>query len=136
MRRLLPAPVSQTVPEEPLRGVPKVRRLKNYASESGFTWAYYYEGYRLEQTPEAARAHLFTLLAGGSLSQQLTVVVPETVLAGIGERAEREVSSPEIYALAKMYLFSILDRDEQPQPDSRWRLSAAEAEMIWTQLDL
>lgn len=113
-----------------------MRRLKNYQAESGFTWSYCYEGYRVLDAPEAARAHVFTLLAGGRAPRELTIVIRETILAGIRVRAEREISSPEIHALAKMHLFSILDREEHPPPGSRWELDAAAAWAIWTRLDL
>lgn len=127
---------AQTSAAEPLRGAPKVRRLKNYQAGTGFTWSYYYEGYRMEDGPDAARAHVFTLLSRSRGSQELTIVIRESTLSGVRERAAREVSSPEIHALAKMHLFSILDREESPPPGSRWELDAAAAEVIWAQLDL
>lgn len=127
--KCLPAP-------EPLRGVPPVRRLKTYRADTGFSWSYYYEGHRLEVAPHPGQAYLFTLQPGTRTQRQVTIAIPERTLAEARERMGSAIASRESYALAKMYLFSMLDREEQPAPDSRWELQVDALISIWEQLDL
>ena len=119
-----------------LRSVPTVRRLKTYQAETGFTWSYYYDGYRNETTPKRAQAFVFTLLGGNRPPQQATIVVPESTLEGMRAKTGSAASSREIYALAKMHLFSMLDSEKCPERDARWELDASAAIAIWEQLDL
>ena len=133
---LAPAAPARDVPADELRGTPAIRRLKTYRAESGFTWSYHYEGYRQEATPRAAQAFVFTLQGGSGPAGRLLIVIPESTLASVRERTGVSVSSREAYALAKMHLFSVLDREEPPEPDSRWELDLDTALAIWEQLDL
>lgn len=121
---------------ESLRGIPTVRRLKTYQAMTGFTWSYYYDGYRNETTPQSAQAFVFTLLGGNRAPQQATIVVPDSTIEEMRAKTGNAASSREIYALAKMHLFSMLDSDERPKPDARWELDASAAIAIWEQLDL
>lgn len=123
-------------PPESLHSIPTVRRLKTYQADTGFTWSYYYDGYRNETTPQRAQAFLFTLLGGNRPPQQAVIVVPESTLEGMRAKTGSAASSREIYALAKMHLFSMLDSEERPEPDVRWELDASAAIAIWEQLDL
>lgn len=124
------------VSPESLRSIPTVRRLKTYQAETGFTWSYYYDGYRNETEPQRAQAFVFTMLGGNRPPQQATIVVPESALEGMRAQTGSTASSREIYALAKMHLFSMLDSEECPEPDARWELDANAAIAIWEQLDL
>lgn len=125
-----------TAAADPLRGVPAVRRLKSYQAETGFTWAYYFEGYRVEAAPHPARAYVFTLQGGSRSPRQVFVVISERTIADAAERTGGVIAPRESYALAKMHLFSVLDREEPPAPDSRWELDVSAAVAIWEQLDL
>lgn len=136
MQMLAPAAPARDVPADDLRGTPAIRRLKTYRAESGFTWSYHYEGYRKETTPKPAQAFVFTLQGGSGPAGRISIVIPESTLASTCERTGVPVSSRESYAFAKMHLFSVLDREEPPEPDSRWELDLDAALAIWEQLDL
>ncbi len=136
MRMLAPAAPARHAPSDELRGAPAIRRLKTYRAESGFTWSYHYEGYLQETTPKPAQAFVFTLQGGSGPAGRVFVVIPESTLASACERTGVAVTSRETYALAKMHLFSVLDREEPPEPESRWELDSGAALAIWEQLDL
>ena len=130
------AGTENTAASEPLRGVPTVRRLKSYQADTGFTWAYYFEGYRAEAEPHPARTYVFTLQGGSRSPQRIFVVISELTLEDAAARTGSVVAPRESYALAKMHLFSVLDREDPPAPESRWELDVSAAVAIWEQLDL
>ncbi|MDZ7636652.1 MAG: hypothetical protein U5J83_00090 [Bryobacterales bacterium] len=119
-----------------LRGTPPVRRLKTYQAETGVTWSYYYEGYRIETEPDAAQCYVFTMLGGNRAPQPLTIVVPDSAMEAIRAQTGASAGSRETYAMAKMHLFSVLDRERQPAADSRFALDSEAALAIWEDLDL
>lgn len=97
----------------PLTGVPAVRRLKTFSSQSGYVYQYAYEGKR----PLAKRGgteFVFSVSADRKQWQNVSVLV-ESVAVRAWERAhERTLSDTEWYALAKMSLFAAFDERATP----------------------
>ncbi len=89
--------------DQPLRGVPTVRRQKNYSAESGYAYEYFHEGWR----PSAgAREYRFTVSGDRKTWFPLSVFVDEA--------AVRALADNERYAVAKMALFAAFDERESP----------------------
>ena len=122
--------------QAPLRGVPTVRRLKTYQSGTGCTWTYCYEGFRDQSSPVSGRAFEFTLQSSGAPPLRLTVLIPDSTGSAVAEQIGRDIAPRELYALAKMHLFSVLDRETVLESDGRTSLASAEAMEIWELLDL
>lgn len=98
----------------PLRGAPAVRRRKTYSAQSGYVYVYHYEGSRAARRgSERGAQFVFDVSADRQTSFPVSVF-----LAGSAteewERAHRELSSTERYAVAKMALFQAFD--ERPAP--------------------
>ncbi len=122
--------------KSPLRGMPAVRRLKSYQADTGFTWSYYYEGFRELASPVSGRAYEFALQNANTPPRRLAVVIPDSTCSTMAEQVGREIAARELYALAKMHLFSVLDRETVLEPDGRVMLDAARAMEFWNLLDL
>jgi len=89
--------------DEPLRGVPTVRRQKNYSAESGYAYEYFHEGWR----PSAGTLeYRFTVSGDRKTWFPLSVFVDEA--------AVRTLKDNERYAVAKMALFTAFDERESP----------------------
>lgn len=89
--------------DEPLRGVPSVRRQKNYSAESGYAYEYFHEGWR---PAGGAREYLFTVSGDRKAWFPLSVFVDEAAVRALAEN--------ERYAVAKMALFAAFDERESP----------------------
>lgn len=120
----------------PLLGTPAIRRVKTYAAETGYTWSYTFEGYRLEEAPANGRCYVFSVWAGKRAAVEISIVVATAVIATIEQQAGRAVASPEWYALAKMHFFAVLDEVAQPEAGARFALDEAAATEIWERLEL
>lgn len=92
-----------TKKEAPLRGVPAVRRQKNYLAASGYAYEYFYEGLRVTG---GIREYVFTVSGDRKTWFPLSVLV--------AEEAVRTLSGNEPYAVAKMALFGAFDERESP----------------------
>ena len=124
--------------EAPLTGAPAVRRQKTYSAESGYVYQYFYEGQR-----PAARAgltgvqYIFDVSADRKTSSAVSVFVSEEALGEWQTRKERQLSSTERYAVAKMALMQAFDRRAAPSEMSEEVLvQAADVEAILTSLDI
>ncbi len=89
--------------EVPLRGVPVVRRQKNYSAESGYAYEYFYEGLR---DSGGVREYVFTVSGDRKTWFPLSVYVPDN--------AVQNLTGNERYAVAKMALFTAFDERESP----------------------
>ena len=87
----------------PLRGVPRVRRQKNYSSESGYAYEYFHEGWR---TSGRAREYLFTVSGDRKTWFPLSVFVDDAAVETLADN--------ERYGIAKMALFAAFDERESP----------------------
>jgi len=104
-------PNRSRVANEPLRGVPATRRLKNYAALSGYVYEYFFEGYR-----DGAGGREFVFSVSGDRKSWSAFQVR---LAGDATAEwEREraclLGDRERYAVAKLALFSAFDERENP----------------------
>lgn len=136
IRKLLGKTPKPAEPGAPLLGTPAVRRVKTYAADTGYTWSYTFEGYRLEEAPAEGRSYAFSVWAGSRPPVEISMVLPATIIAAMAQQAGREVDAREWYALAKMYFFAVLDAVAQPESGGRYTLGEAEAMEIWERLEL
>lgn len=89
--------------EAPLRGVPAVRRQKNYLAASGYAYEYFHEGWRLAG---GTREYVFTVSGDRKTWFPLSVFVVEDTVQTLAEN--------ERYGVAKMALFCAFDERESP----------------------
>lgn len=99
--------------DAPLRGVPAVRRQKNYSAASGYAYEYFYEGFR---DAGGCRCHLFTVSADRKTWFALEVAVEDRAVEAWAARHGRALADNERYAVAKMALFEAFD--ERPHPEA------------------
>src|SRR5258707_830005 len=85
--------------KQPLAGAPAVRRLKSYSAESGYVYQYVYEG----QRPHTSGTEfVFTISADRKSWHDLSVIVGEEGVRAWERAHDRQLSSTERYAVAKM----------------------------------
>lgn len=87
----------------PLRGVPVVRRQKNYLAASGYAYEYFHDGWRALGDE---REYVFTVSGDRKTWWPLSVFVVEDAMRTLAEN--------ERYGVAKMALFSAFDERESP----------------------
>ncbi|MBN9659013.1 MAG: hypothetical protein J0H49_12590 [Acidobacteria bacterium] len=95
----------------PLRGVPAVRRQKNYLAMSGYAYEYFYEGMR---DRSGLREHVFTVSGDRKTWFEVQVLVPASSVAAWETAHRRGLADNERYAIAKMALFEAFDTRETP----------------------
>jgi hypothetical protein len=98
--------------KRPLTGAPAVRRLKTYSAQTGYVYQYLYEGHRSGDA--AAIEFVFSVSADRKNWAPLSVVVSHAALHAWESAHQRQLSSTEHYAIAKMALFQAFD--ERPMP--------------------
>jgi hypothetical protein len=92
--------------EESLRGAPEVRRLKTYSAESGYVYQYFYEGYR---GVLGGNAYVFSVSADRKNWSPVSIVVVHNAYSVWEKQQGRSLAQNEVYAIAKMGLFGVLD---------------------------
>jgi hypothetical protein len=95
-----------------LSGAPATRRLKTYAAQTGYVYDYYFEGSR---TSGAGTEFVFSVSASREKFVLVTVIAGETAFEAWQAAHDRQLSSTERYAVAKMALFQAFD--ERASPD-------------------
>ncbi|WP_321476757.1 hypothetical protein [uncultured Paludibaculum sp.] len=95
----------------PLRGVPQIRRQKNYLAMSGYAYEYFYEGMR---EGFALREHVFTVSGDRKTWFEVLVLVPNSSVKTWEKAHGRPLADNERYAIAKMALFEAFDTRETP----------------------
>ncbi|QOY91478.1 hypothetical protein [Paludibaculum fermentans] len=95
----------------PLRGVPAIRRQKNYLAMSGYAYEYFYEG--LRDLP-GRREHVFTVSGDRKTWFEVQVRVPGASVSAWEAGHGRGLADNERYAIAKMALFEAFDTRETP----------------------
>lgn len=95
----------------PLRGVPAIRRQKNYLAMSGYAYEYFYEGMR---DHSGLREHVFTVSGDRKTWFEVRVLVPVESVAAWEAAHRRKLADNERYAIAKMALFEAFDTRETP----------------------
>ena len=87
----------------PLRGVPAVRRQKNFLAASGYAYEYFHEGWRVSG---GVREYVFKVSGDRKTWWPLSVFVAED--------AVRTLAENERYGVAKMALFHAFDERVSP----------------------
>ena len=122
----------------PLSGKPEIRRLKTYSAQSGYVYQYFYEGHRpFRSSGESGAEFVFSLSADRKNWHPVSVLVSEESLATWERTHQRQLSSTERYAVAKMALFQAFD--ERATPDlmkQEIRVRNADVEAIVNTLGL
>lgn len=110
-RDRLRKPDLSEVAQEPLRGVPVTRRLKNYGALSGYVYEYFFEGYR--DGPES-REFVFSVSGDRKAWFELHVRLADNATAEWEREQDHILGDRERYAVAKLALFSAFDERENP----------------------
>ncbi len=105
----------------PLTGAPAVRREKNYSSESGYVYRYYYLGLRPSGGGEE-----YVFEVGGD--RRVSVLLRSEALARWEQVHQRSVTAAERYAVAKLSLQRAFD--ECPEPGALRREVAVSQEAV------
>lgn len=115
-----------------------MRRLKTYSAESGYVYQYFYEGHRpFGEAPDAGREFVFRISADRKQWRPVSVFVADEAIHAWESAHQRQLSSTECYAVAKMALFQAFDERATPvQMSSGVRVRRADAEGILETLDL
>jgi hypothetical protein len=99
----------------PLSGAPAVRRLKTYSAQSGYVYQYYYEGHRDFRTSgESGTEFVFQVSADRKTWDGTSVLVSAAAVQGWERAHQRQLSSTELYAVAKISLFQAFDERTLP----------------------
>jgi hypothetical protein len=102
--------------ETPLTGAPAVRRLKTYSAQSGYVYQYCYEGQRpWKQSGQSGTEFVFNISADRKTWRASNVLVPDSAVSPWEAEHQRELSTTERYAIAKMALFQAFDERETPE---------------------
>ena len=97
--------------EPPLRGRPPVRREKSYTAETGYVYQYFYEGFRENRFEgENGDEYLFTVSSDRVSRFPIRIFLSRKITAQWQSTRQRELNPTEQYALVKMALFAIFDR--------------------------
>lgn len=124
----------RTPPETPLRGVPAVRRQKNYMAMSGYAYEYFYDGFR---DLAAWREHVFTVSGDRKTWFEVLVRVPPAGVETWEAAHGRALAGNERYAIAKMALFEAFDsRDNPPAMNAPVEVTAEQVEDLLGRLGL
>ena len=112
--------------------------MKTYSAQSGYVYQYFYEGHRdFRSGGESGVEFVFSQSADRKSWSPVSVLLPVAALAAWEQSHERELSSTERYAIAKMALFQAFD--ERPRPElmkQEVRVRAVDVEAIVETLGL
>lgn len=98
-----------------LTGTPAVRRLKTYSAQSGYVYQYFYEGHRpFRAAGDSGTAFVFSISSDAKNWHPASVMLGDAAVRAWESAHERQLSSTEHYAVAKMALFQAFD--ERPLP--------------------
>ena len=99
----------------PLTGTPTVRRMKTYSAQSGYVYQYFYEGHRdVRAGSESAMEFVFTISHDRKDWHPLSVLLNDDAARAWEKAHERELSTTERYAVAKIALFQAFDERSDP----------------------
>lgn len=92
-----------------------MRRVKTYSARSGYVYQYYYQGHRPFRSGGAAGTEfVFSVSADRRAWGPAGILIASSAVAAWQNAHERELSSTEVYALAKMALFQAFDERSNP----------------------
>jgi hypothetical protein len=121
-----------------LSGTPAVRRLKTYSAQSGYAYQYFYEGHRPFHSGGARGTEfVFSVSADRKNWHATSVLLGDDAVRAWQAAHQRELSSTEQYAIAKISLFQAFD--DRPAParmQDEVRVQKGGVEAIMATLDL
>jgi hypothetical protein len=88
-----------------------MRRLKNYAAQSGYVYQYFYQG---QQPTSRGVQYRFEATAEGKKWFPISVLLSAAAVRFFEQTHGRALSATECYAVAKVALFQAFD--ERPNP--------------------
>ncbi len=92
-----------------------MRRQKSYSAGSGYVYQYFYLGQREADSSEGLSSeYVFEVSADRKTSFEVSVCLPESIVAAWCAERGRELAGNERYAVAKMALFDAFDQREDP----------------------
>lgn len=94
-----------------LRGAPAIRRVKNYAALSGYAYEYFFRGYR---DVYGGRQFVFSLSGDRKTWFDLYVCLAGDAAAEWERERACALGDRELYAVAKLALFSAFDERANP----------------------
>jgi hypothetical protein len=83
--------------------------MKTYSAQSGYAYQYYYEGQRRLDAPQPGIEFVFSVSADRANWRPVGVLMGDAAIGAWQQRSDRELSSTERYAVAKMALFQAFD---------------------------
>lgn len=121
-----------------LTGAPAVRRLKTYSAQSGYVYQYFYEGHRpFRVAGDSGTEFVFSISSDAKTWHPASVTLGDASVHAWEAAHERQLSSTEHYAVAKMALFQAFDERPLPtQMKEEVRVRAADVEAILETLGL
>jgi hypothetical protein len=121
-----------------LSGTPAVRRLKTYSAQSGYAYQYFYEGHRpFRSGGEGGTEFVFSVSADRKSWHSTSVLLGDGAVRAWQAAHQRELSSTEQYAIAKMSLFQAFDDRPTPaQMKDEVHVRTGGVEAIMATLDL
>lgn len=104
-----------------------MRRIKSYASESGYVYEYFYAGHRQWRDELGGGVEFeFRVSAGREQWLPAAVVVADRAVEAWQAAQARTLSSTERYAVAKLALFEAFDQRAAP-PETALEVRVSEA---------
>jgi len=121
-----------------LSGAPATPRLKTYSAGSGYVYQYFYRGRRVVEVGSGGLVeYVFNLSADRGTFFPASVLLGNEALEGWQSERQRELSSAECFAIAKMALFRALDARAEPAGMKQSvRVTAADVRSILTALEI
>ncbi len=115
-----------------------MRRLKTYSAQSGYAYQYFYEGHRpFHSAGESGTEFVFSISADRKTWHATSVLLSDAAIRAWQTAHQRELSSTEQYAIAKMSLFQAFDERPLPaQMKDEVRVRNADVEAIIESLGL
>ena len=94
-----------------LRGRPAIRREKSYTAETGYVYQYFYEGFcETNMDGENGQEYLFSVSSDRVAQFPIRIFLSRKVTTEWQTARQRELNATEQYALIKMALFAMFDR--------------------------
>jgi len=111
-------------------------RVKSYTAECGHRFDYFHHSSQPSRDLSGTE-FVFEIMLDGRSWQPLTILLPDSALEEWQRTNDRDLSSTERYAIAKMMLFRILDCDCSPAqlPDTV-SVDAADVAVLLEKLDV
>jgi len=122
----------------PLTGAPPVRRLKNYSSQGGYVYQYFYEGHSPASRDDGPGAgYVFSVSADRQTWFPVTVFLSDLSVRSRQCAHSRDLNSTERYAAVKTALFQALDERSGPaQMREEIRIRPADIEHLLSTLGI